>query len=77
MSIRYRSRNLAERILEREEIQMATEGGDGKDRLMIMLQHVHLPLLADTGLLQYEPTTKELQGAKTDLIESRFDIDCP
>lgn len=37
------------------------EAGEASDRVRIALHHVHLPMLAEAGVLAYDPRTKRIE----------------
>ena len=41
----------------------AIEANGGADRVEVALHHVHLPMLADIGVLEYEPERGEIEVA--------------
>lgn len=49
--------NLATRVVDRNE-ELALQGTDHTDHVAIGLHHNHLPLLADVGIISYDPETK-------------------
>ncbi|MDZ7730000.1 MAG: hypothetical protein U5K37_01825 [Natrialbaceae archaeon] len=54
---------LAEEIIDQESTQLVTDGGDDKERLVIALQHIHIPMLAAANLICFVRDTKTITGA--------------
>ena len=59
---------LAGRICDRE-IERTGER-PGRDQIEMALHHVHLPKLADLGLVEYDARSQELRYRRNDLLEN-------
>jgi DNA-binding transcriptional ArsR family regulator len=55
---------LVERVVGLRNPDLATQHTDDKKRIQTSLKHVHLPLLADVGLLTYDPADGEVALAQ-------------
>lgn len=54
---------LAKKIAERD-VAVGTVDDDTVDRMMAILHHKHLPMLADMGLLETDPETNQIEFAE-------------
>lgn len=50
---------LAREVATREGIE--TEDGDAFERVAVTLHHVHLPKLAEAGILEYDPEARRVE----------------
>ena len=54
---------LAKKIAERD-IAVETVDDDTVDQMMTILHHKHLPMMADMGILETDPETKQIDFAE-------------
>ncbi|WP_232686894.1 DUF7344 domain-containing protein [Halobacterium zhouii] len=63
-----RFERLAEAVATREA---APDGREEADDVAVALHHVHLPRLAEVGVIEYDPETKQVGTDQTDLERLR------